>query len=165
MFNKILVAFDGSDHAKWALDKAIQIAKQNDSAEIIVYYAIRHHFRPMRMLPFPFLSPTNDDPLALDPAAEQQVYQSHKELAERVLKEAGKKLKDGQVKGRLELVENSSPVDAAEELVEKEGIDLVIVGARGVHNAVERVLLGSVSSGIVNHVCSNILVMRSECGI
>lgn len=163
MFKKILVAFDGSDHATWALKKAMQIAKQQGS-EIIVYYAIQHNFRSMRTLPIPFL--TNfyqQDPLAVNEETEAMVYESHKNAGRRILKEAGDLLEKADIKHDLVLVENSGAVDAAKELVEAKAIDLVIVGARGVHSTLERLILGSVSSGIVNSVCSNILVMRSEC--
>ncbi len=163
MFDKILVAFDGSDHSTWALNRAIELAKQFKS-HITVYHAIKHNFRTGSIqIPFiPFLGRT-EDPLALDIETERLVYQSYKNLAERILTAAGKKLEESGVKHDVELVENSDPVDAAKELVDRRGIDLVIIGARGIHGTLERVLLGSVSSGIVNSVCTNILVMRSEC--
>nr|MDO8117154.1 universal stress protein [Candidatus Sigynarchaeota archaeon] len=159
MFNKILVAFDGSDHATWALNKAIELARKFNS-HVTVYHAIKHNFRTGTVqLPFiPFLGRTQD-PLALDVETERLVYESYKNLAQRILTEAAKKLEHAGVGHKVELVENSDPVDAAKELVDQLGIDLVIIGARGIHGTLERVFLGSVSSGIVN----NEIRVRSEC--
>ena len=161
MFNTILVAFDGSDHASWALNKAIEIAK-TDHSSIIVFHSIMHYYRPMKSYSIPFLSFKMED-YGLDAKSDELVYQSHKDLGERLLAEAKKKVDAAGVKCEAKLVENRGPVDAAKELVDSLGIDLVIVGAKGIHNAIERAVLGSVSSGIVNNVCSNVLVMRSEC--
>jgi nucleotide-binding universal stress UspA family protein len=171
MFNKILIPFDGSDPSVWSLQNAIEIGKLYKS-EIIVFHSVRHYFRTVKMNTFfPFLgmsttSPTltmNQDQLAIDANAEEQLFQNQKRIGERLLAEAKKKVDAAGLKCETILVEFQGPVEAAKELVEKMGIDLVIVGARGVHNAVERVLLGSVSSGIVNSVCTNIMIMRSEC--
>ncbi|MBN2151698.1 MAG: universal stress protein [Candidatus Lokiarchaeota archaeon] len=176
MFNKILVPFDGSDHSVWSLQNAIEIGKLYKS-EIIVYHSIKHYFRAVKANTFfPFfglatsagstmsqLTGMEADPMALDPAAEEQVFRSQKRIGERLLAEARKRVEAAGLKCETILTEFQGPVDAAKDIVEKMGIDLVIVGARGVHNAVERVLLGSVSSGIVNSVCTNIMVMRSEC--
>jgi nucleotide-binding universal stress UspA family protein len=171
MFAKILVPFDGSDHSVWSLQNAIEIGKLYKS-EIIVFHSVQHYFRAVKVNTFfPFfgmsttspMSSMGKDPLAIDPAVEEQVFQSQKNIGERLLAEAKKKVDAAGLKCETMLVESQGPVEATKELVEKMGIDLVIVGARGVHNAVERVLLGSVSSGIVNSVCTNIMIMRSEC--
>ncbi|NMC04430.1 MAG: universal stress protein [Candidatus Lokiarchaeota archaeon] len=170
-FRQILVPFDGSDHSIWSLQNAIEIGKPND-AQIIVFHAIQHYFHTVKPATYiPFLGmlnattmvPMGQEPLALDRDAEERLFQSQKEIGTRLLAEAKKRVEAAGLKCETLLVENKGPVEAARELVEKRGIDLVIVGARGVHNAVERLLLGSVSSGIVNSACTNIMIMRSEC--
>ncbi|MHA1680227.1 MAG: universal stress protein [Promethearchaeota archaeon] len=162
-WKRILVAFDGSEHAMWALDEAIELAKQ-DKSKIIIYYAIKHSFRTVKPALFPFFSSNENDSMGLDPATEALVYKSHKDIAERILKEAVEKLKGTGLDYETELVENSNPVEAAVELVGSHNIDLVVVGAKGIHGALERLVLGSVSTGIVNKVCSaNVLVIRTAC--
>jgi nucleotide-binding universal stress UspA family protein len=42
---------------------------------------------------------------------------------------------------------------------EKEGVDLILMGTRGM-NAVDRWLLGSVSTKVVHHAPCNVLVVR-----
>ncbi len=165
MFKKILVAFDGSDHASYALSKAIEIGKLYNS-EITVFHSIRHYFRTVKVNTFfPSFgsSSMGQDNFNISPDAEEAVFQSQKNIGERLLAEAKKRVDDAGLKSVIELVENQGPVEAAKHFVETRGIDLVIVGARGVHNAIERLFLGSVSSGIVNSVCTNIMITRSEC--
>ncbi|HME52845.1 MAG TPA: universal stress protein [Candidatus Lokiarchaeia archaeon] len=161
MFSKILVAFDGSDHASVALDKAIELGKQGN-ASIVIFYAVQHFFRTARTFPIPFLS-MSVNAYDLDEQSEQAVYNSHKSLGERLLVEAKQKVEDAGLSCETELVESTGPVEAAKDLVRDKGIDLVIVGAGGVHNALGRAVLGSVSTGIANNVCCNIMIIRAEC--
>nr|MDO8085506.1 universal stress protein [Candidatus Sigynarchaeum springense] len=170
-FNQILVPFDGSDHSVWGLQNAIEIGKQYNS-QIIVFHSIQHYFHTVKattsipflgMLSTSSMAPMERDQLAIDTDAAERVFQSQKSIGERLLSEAKKKVEAAGLKCEAVLVENMGPVEAARDLVEKRGIELVIVGARGVHNAIERILLGSVTSGIVNSVCTNIMIIRSEC--
>ena len=161
MFSKLLVAFDGSEHSMLALDRAIEIAKQ-ENASITVFHAVQHFLRTARNYPIPFLS-LNINAYELDEQSELAVYNSHKELGERMLDAAKQKVEEAGIECETVLVENTSPVDATKDLVQSKGIDLVIVGAGGVHNALQRAVLGSVSTGIANNVCCNILIMRAEC--
>jgi nucleotide-binding universal stress UspA family protein len=170
-FRQILVPFDGSDHSIWSLQNAIEIGKQNNS-QIIVFHAVQHYFhtvKPTTYVPFlgmlnaPSMSPMGQDQPSIDHDSEERLFQSQKDIGTRLLAEAKKRVEAAGLKCETLLVENKGAVEATRELVENRGIDLVIVGARGVHNAIERVLLGSVTSGIVNSVCTNIMIMRSEC--
>ncbi|MEX2684244.1 MAG: universal stress protein [Candidatus Sigynarchaeota archaeon] len=170
-FKQILVPFDGSDPSSWSLQNAIEIGKLHNS-QIIVFHSIQHYFHTVKAITsIPFLGmlntssmpPMGQDSLAIDADAEARMFQTQKAIGERLLSEAKKKVEAAGLKCEVILVENTGPVEAARDLVQKRGIDLVIVGARGVHNAIERIFLGSVTSGIVNSVCTNIMIMRSEC--
>lgn len=158
----ILVPFDGSDMAIWALNKAIEVGKP-DSAKIYVYHAIKHNIRTARPALFPFLSADTNFSFGLTPDTEQEIYNSQKQLAERILQEAKKILEASSLDYEIKLVENLGPVDGAKDLVDAYNIDLVIVGARGIHGTLERVFLGSVSSSIVNEVCTDVMVVRTSC--
>ena len=153
------MAFDGSEPAFWALDRAIKIAKR-DKASITVYHAIKHHFRFFQAALFPFFS--SEDVFTLPTDIEDKVYQNQLEIAKRVLQEAGKRLEGTGIEHDLELVENLDPVTAAKELVSSKNIDLVIVGARGLHGALEKLFLGTVCTGIVNKIQdTDVLVVKT----
>ncbi len=168
MFAKILVPFDGSAHSIWSLQNAMEIGKIYKS-EIIVLHSVRHYLRSVNANAyFPIfgmsnVTPLNQEKYGISASEEAAIFQSQKNIGVRLLEEAKKKVDASGLKCETVLAENMEPVEAVKDLVEKRGIDLVIVGARGVHNVVERVFLGSVSSGIVNSVCTNIMIMRSEC--
>lgn len=52
-----------------------------------------------------------------------------------------------------------APVDVILDLAEEMGAELVVMGRRG-HGTLERLLLGSVSEGVVHHATRPVLVMR-----
>jgi nucleotide-binding universal stress UspA family protein len=162
MFKTILVAFDGSDNAVFGLNKAIELGKLY-SSKIIVFYSVQHYFRTLRTFPIPFLGSVTD-PIGLDAETEATVFESHRNIGERLLSGAKQLVDDAGLECETELVVDKGPVEAAQLLVETKEIDLIIIGAKGTHGALSRGILGSVTTGIVNNVCTNIFVVRSECG-
>jgi nucleotide-binding universal stress UspA family protein len=52
------------------------------------------------------------------------------------------------------------PVDEIVAAAEAPGIDLVVMGARGL-GALERILLGSVSEGVLRHVHRPLLIVKT----
>ena len=55
--------------------------------------------------------------------------------------------------------ESPSPADAIVEYAEKNGIDLIVIGNKGA-GAVERFLIGSVSSKVVSHAPCSVMVVK-----
>lgn len=55
--------------------------------------------------------------------------------------------------------EAASPADAIVKYAEKNGIDLIVIGNKGA-GAVERFLIGSVSSNVVTHAPCSVLVVK-----
>jgi nucleotide-binding universal stress UspA family protein len=53
------------------------------------------------------------------------------------------------------------PADALIRFAEQRGVDLIVVGARGL-STVQRLLLGSVSAALVRHAPCSVLVARGE---
>lgn len=135
---KILVAMDGSDAAMHAARVALDLADRNEGSLTLVYAV-------------PFVVVPTDIPFdAGQFAAEAQT------AGEQLLADAAKTL------GRPELARQclkGSAGDAISELAERENFDLVVVGSKG-HNALTRVLIGSVTDRVV-HVCKKpVLVVR-----
>jgi nucleotide-binding universal stress UspA family protein len=136
---KIVVAYDGSDHADRALDRAAELA--SGGAELVVVSAAR-------------LSSLSRDPAlgttAVDPIEAEWARENLDKARTRV----------GEKHGSVRMVEgHGDPADAVVRQATDEGADLIVVGTRGL-NAAQRALLGSVSTKIVHHAACDVLVVR-----
>ncbi|MCG7854737.1 MAG: universal stress protein, partial [Methanoregulaceae archaeon] len=86
---------------------------------------------------------------------------SPREYAERSLREDEEQLKLAGIPVRVELItsDGRDPVAVILGLAHREAVDLIMIGARG-KGLVEDLLLGSVSSGILRHATTNVLLVR-----
>jgi nucleotide-binding universal stress UspA family protein len=77
------------------------------------------------------------------------------------LQEAVQRIKDQVQAANVEVVveESPSPADAIVAYAEKHGIDLIVIGNKGA-GAVERFLIGSVSSKVVTHAPCSVMVVK-----
>lgn len=139
MFKKILVGYDGSENAKRALSVALDLAKKY-GAEITAA-SVAHA---------PDYAATRDE---VDGSIEdarrffERGFKEVKELAE----------KEGVSLNTVVLV--GHPGDALTHLAEKEGYDLIVVGARGL-SGIKRYIMGSVSTHVVRLAHCPVLVVK-----
>lgn len=132
---RILVGYDGSDHARKALERAAEIAKYRQ-AEVAVmsvsHVAVSGH------------GPSIEDP---------------QELGERdsELQEATQYLGKHGIAARV-VHGHGDPADALAEEARSSEADLIVVGTHG--RGLARVLLGSVSTKVVQHAPCDVLVVR-----
>jgi len=144
-FNKVLVAFDGSDHAMKAFAVAEELAKRY-RAQLVVLSAVE--------LPFPYLVP-RIPPTDISAARELATDDARTKVDSLALQARA----DG-VDARGEVLDKGgSPVMLILEYTEKEGVDLIVAGTRGL-GGFPKMLLGSVSSGLVSHAHCQVLVVR-----
>jgi nucleotide-binding universal stress UspA family protein len=137
MFKSILVAWDGSEHAKRALAEAIDIAGTQDARLTLLTVA-----PPLRVWPG-YVPPVSEADLI--------------SAAEKILAEGEALVPEGiPVSGRtaagdpgLELVRRAA---AAEH-------DLIVMGSRG-RGAVRSAFLGSVSHFVLNHTTVPVLIIH-----
>lgn len=137
MFNKILVAFDGSEHSIKALRMAADLSRKYN-AYLSVANAVnlpelpdRGGFKEARSRGF---TPELERAAAI--AAEEQVV-----VVTHLLR--------------------GNPANTLQRFAEENHFDLVVIGARG-HNAVKRFLMGSVSTHLVNNLCCPVLVVKER---
>jgi nucleotide-binding universal stress UspA family protein len=147
-FGKIMVAFDGSKDSVKAVDFGCSLAEKYGSTLIIV-----HVYSPA--LP-PY---TGAAPMPIPEVELEGVAELSKERARGVLADGIKLAEERGVKARGELVEASSTVQAMVEFATSERVDLIIVGTRGM-TGLKKLILGSVSSGLVSHSACPVLVVR-----
>jgi nucleotide-binding universal stress UspA family protein len=131
---KILLATDGSKDARLAARAAANLAEKA-GAELHVLHA-------WQSVPHPVID-----------------ADYYEEAARRLLKEQTEVVSgSGAAVSGAHLV-MGPPVDAILDLAEEVDVDLIVVGSRG-HGMLGRILLGSVSEGVVHHAPRPVLVVR-----
>ncbi len=134
---KILVAYDGSEQARSALDWAAHMASEGSSVSVI------------SVAPTLAGSPKIAD--AVDPTSDADEHRRQLDEAAAILEELGIKAKT--------LLKAGNP---AEEIINtaREGrFDVILVGIRGM-GAVKRFLIGSVADRVVRHATVPVFVVR-----
>lgn len=141
MFGKILVGFDGSHHSHRALQVAIEIGERFGSA---ITVAVVHL----------------EGPEAADPLLQSLVPfgEDNRTLAG-MLDDAHDKALARKVASFRTVHLHGDVADALLAFLEAEHQDLVIVGSRGLTPG-RRLLMGSVSSSLVNNAPCPVLVVR-----
>ena len=142
-YQRILVATDGSEGADLALNKAVAIAKRNN-AKLFVLHVL--------------------DTRAIQATSSSDIHfrEALRTLGDRVMEEA-KDYATGQGLTEVEtILEMGSPKSIiAEDIPKREGIDLIVMGAKGM-GAIERFFMGSVSENVIRHAACDVLVVRPD---
>jgi len=147
-FKRILVAVDGSDNAARAANVAITLAEKFN-AELIVCHAIQT----------PFYSFTQDG-LAVPADVLKDYIAAAREDARMMVDKLVHLAETVHVKTVSLIQENTfSVVEAIVNLAENRSVDLIVIGTRG-RTGFKRLLMGSVSSGVINHAQCPVLVVR-----
>jgi nucleotide-binding universal stress UspA family protein len=147
-FERILVAVDGSDNAVRAAKVAVTLAEKFN-AELIICHAIQTPFRSFAQNGIAV--PTNllNDYLAAARGDAKNTVDKVTRLAE-----------IDRVKAVRVIQENVfSVVEAIVNLAEKRKVDLIVIGTRG-QSGFKKLLMGSVSSGVLSHAACPVLVVR-----
>jgi nucleotide-binding universal stress UspA family protein len=153
MYKKILVAFDGSEASKRAVDHAVSIADLME-AEIYMVSVV-----PRVMMPvFP------DEGFGAAPVTAAQDMSDYQErmlaVYGRSLEEAEKDIKNHypEVKVETRLMEGKPSATIVDE-AENNNIDLIVIGSRGL-GGITGWILGSTSRRIVESCTTPILVVK-----
>lgn len=140
MFEKILLAVDGSDHALHAAKLAGNLARQMNAEWVRVVIA----FDPV--------------PIYLGEPDLQIVINARLKEAQKILKEAGEAV--GKIPGEVhtEMLEGS-PAEAIIEVAGARESDLIVMGTRGL-GRIAGAVLGSTSQKVVAHAPCPVLIVR-----
>jgi nucleotide-binding universal stress UspA family protein len=139
----ILLATDGSEGAEFAARAAIDISMRTGA---------KLH-AALAWVPLP--------PFAHPSLVPERYHPPYEESARRILDEQlGRLEQAGGTVSEAHLVEGR-PADAILDIAEPVGADLVVVGSRGL-GTVKRLLVGSVSLGVVHHAERPVLVVRGR---
>jgi nucleotide-binding universal stress UspA family protein len=131
---RILLAYDGGEPAKRALETAVELAKKFDSSVSVVSVVPFHSAR-----------------VGLDPWDDREVHDHELKEARTLLALQGIE---------AELIEPyGEPAQTIERIARDGGFDTVVVGSRGL-GALSRFFQGSVSSHVASHAEGTVVVVR-----
>ncbi len=149
-YTRILVAVDGSDDSKRAAETAIRLAAQN-GAELEVLHVIprlTYDFAPVSMS------------VAMPPSAYGTVIVEARKEAEKYVDDVMSEARSRGIKASGEILEDAtSIVQAITGYATETKADLIVVGTKG-KSGFQKLLVGSVSSGVVSHAECPVLVAR-----
>jgi nucleotide-binding universal stress UspA family protein len=141
-YKNILVGYDGSKNSDRALARAATLAKEHGASLRIVVVANTSTFASAPMVP-PIPEEAFED---LIKNAKDMLADAIKEASSIAPKATGS-------------VEEGYPAECILDLAASEGVDLIVLGRRGI-SGVERFFLGGVSSNVVAHSKCDVLVVK-----
>jgi len=147
MFDKILVAIDGSEPSLHALEVAAQLAEQNNAELTILTVA---PFPPPMINPeaMPTYLPRYQDDLRT--SYEKQLKETNKKLLE---KHTGLKT--------VPIFMEGKPATLIIEAAQAREADLIVLGSRG-ESGILTWMLGSVSQHVANSCTAPVLIVKNE---
>jgi nucleotide-binding universal stress UspA family protein len=141
MFERILVGFDGSPHSRRAVQLATEIAGRFQSTLTIA--VVHPTVRGEELARLEALVPFSEDGRTLSTILE--------ELRNRALAHGARVVEPVTLHGEV--------LDSLLDYLSRNPQDLIVVGSRGLSRS-RRLLLGSVSTGLVNSAHCPVLVVR-----
>ena len=138
MIKKILVATDGSDHAKKAIDYACDLTLKYD-AEVYLLHVIYKSGVPKNLLKVL-------EAHRIEKTPEHAIL---KEIGDRIIEMAERECREKGLKNFQSSIIEGDPAQAIIEFAREKGVDMIVMGSRGLGN-LEGVFLGSVSHKVCN---------------
>ena len=135
---KILVPVDGSESSQHAFGKAVELAVALKSKLVFLYVA-------------------NVNQVAVNSCLSTELLEAVNKAGDVVLTHAEENTPEGVETERI--LETGSPAPTIVDVAEDKGVDLVVMGSRGL-GLVKGVLLGSVSQYVVENAKCAVMVVK-----
>lgn len=139
MYNKILLAVDGSDHSIRAAKEAVIVAGGSAHAKITIVYVADH-------------ANAKNEVLHSGSSAELDLQRRKK------LQPVEEAIATANIKHRVEIL-HGTPGPTIVEYANKEKFDILIIGSRGL-NSMQEMVLGSVSHKVVKRANCPVLIVK-----
>jgi len=146
MFNKILVAIDGSEPSLFALKVAANTAKQNQ-AELTILTVVP---------PFPPMA--QGDMYEYSTDLEDKIYESYKKMVREQAKNLGKTHPDVKT---VPIAMTGQPASRIIEASNDREVDLIVIGNRG-KSGILNWMLGSVSRKVSESCSASVLIVKNK---
>ncbi|HKB21086.1 MAG TPA: universal stress protein [Gaiellaceae bacterium] len=138
---EFLVAIDGSEGSDAAVEEAVVLAREVGA--MVTFAFVRKP--PSSLLGYPYYD---------------RLLSTELGKARETIGAAATKADEAGVESRAEILEGD-PVDEILSVADNRGADLIVMGSRG-RGALAGALLGSVSSGVVQHASVPVLVAKER---
>lgn len=145
-YKKILVGIDGSEQAKNALDRAINLA-QALNATLLLATVVDDRALAMAM--------SNTGNYVMTPNMRDDLMAHAKETMANYVATA----KEAGVKFEAKILIGDHKLELAKDIPDAEGIDAIVIGATGL-TRVERVFIGSTASYIMNNATCDVIIVK-----
>lgn len=143
LFGRVLVAVDGSESSEEAVGVAARVAKSTGAVLTIIH-----------VIYIPAAVYSSGSPSAAG------IEKEARKKAEEYLSRAKESAEKAGMDSKVRIVEDlQSPVRGITDYALKMGVDLIVLGTRGL-GGFKRLLVGSVASGVVNYAHCSVLVVR-----
>jgi len=152
LFDSIVVGTDGSDTAREAVRRAVDLARAL-GARLQVVSA----YEPVAETAAP--APVAREDEAGASAADAQWTVAPREGVDAILDDVAAVARAAGVEAEVH-ARRGSPADAILDVAEETGADLIVVGNKGMTGA-ERFLLGSVPNKVSHHAPCSVLIVRT----
>lgn len=139
MFKKILLAADGSAHALRAAEKAIDLAKIDPEAHVVVLYVVDSKTSKADVL-------RNLDTEGIAELRQQKMHSIEK------------KAQDAGVSYEMKII-RGEPGPSIVEYAKDNNIEVILIGSRGL-NALQEFMLGSVSHKVAKHAKCPVMIIK-----
>lgn len=139
MYNKILLAVDGSEHSKRAATEAVKIASINEQCKVTIAYVVDFSKAKNEVLH----AQNNEE---LDVTRKKRLFP----IEER--------LESNNIEFTIKIL-HGEPGPTIVEYANKENYDMVIIGSRGL-NTLQEMVLGSVSHKVVKRAACPVLIVK-----
>jgi len=137
---KIIVAYDGSTFAQKAIDKAVELAKKEET-EIICVNVIEEYC-----------------PIGLTEIDCTIVREMQTKESNAITANALEEFKNAGVNARV-IIETGSPAEMIIEVAKREGADMIIAASHGKHGA-KKFAFGSATARLIEHSPVPVLVVK-----
>ena len=151
MYKKILIGIENLEDARKSLTK-VRDFYETWNSKIVVFHTLEEYM-------FPISVPLFGWGYALPGATYSTTRSEYYKGGRMLLEETKKMFEKAGISIETRLIEDIKPEEYAEEVVQKENFDLVIIGEKEHHSRLES-LFGSVPTHIINEVESDVLIMH-----
>ncbi len=134
IFDKILIGIDESEESLKAVKRVIEIQKGYEG-DIIAFHSTLHR-------------------------GSDSDYENIDDHGKKVFDRIEKLFEEANLSIKTRLIQDTSPEDYIEQTVEKENVNLVVLGYSGKHGILKRRILGSIPTQVMNNALCDVLVVK-----